>query len=284
MSVKNPRESGDPQAAMRCMEVRGGSRSVEEAFATPGLDVWVYSRPHEAADRGGDLHYVSVCGGGLTTRLVVADVAGHGEAVAGFSRALRDLTRKYINTKSQTRLVAALNREFGAAAGLGRFATAVVATYLANRRRLTVCNAGHPRPLWYKASEGAWSVLDRQADEAGDLPLGLDDDSPYHQFAVTLGRGDVVLFYTDALTEAADPDGHMLGEAGLLALASAADPHDQRRLGPDLLAAVGRHRGGLPADDDVTLLAVAHNASGPRRRTLAEKAEVYAKVFGLKPY
>src|SRR2546423_1619348 len=89
------------KSSMRCMEIRGGSRAVEEAFDTPGLDAWLYSRPYEGADRGGDLHYVSLCGGGVITRVVVADVSGHGAQVAEFSEALRLLMRKNINIKSQ---------------------------------------------------------------------------------------------------------------------------------------------------------------------------------------
>src|SRR5262249_45788163 len=196
---------------MKCMEIRGGSRASQDLFGTPGLDAWLWSRPFEGAERGGDVHYVSVCGGGLITRVVVADVSGHGARVAEFSDALRTLMRKNINTKSQTRLVKALNRQFGEAAQARRFATAVVATYLANRRTLTVCNAGHPRPLWYRAESGTWILLDAISVARGNLPLELDDESPYSQFTVNLGRGDLLCFYTDALTEAADPSGRMLG-------------------------------------------------------------------------
>src|SRR5262249_21245510 len=120
--------------------------------------------------------------------------------------------------------------------------------------------------------------------EPGNLPLGLDDETPYHQFAVSLGLGDLVLFYTDALIEAADPSGRMLGEEGLLAIARALDPADPGRLGPALLEAVDRHRGGRPADDDTPLVALRHNAQGPRHLSIGEKVDVYAKVFGLKGY
>src|SRR5207248_255647 len=158
-----------------------------------------------------------------------------------------------------------LNRQFAALAELRWFATAVVATYLATTRRLTLCNAGHPRPLWYRAETRSWGMLDQDVGEAGNLPIGIDDQTSYRQFAVPLGQGDVVLVYTDALTEAADPSGRMLGEEGLLDLARGLDPADPRRAGLDLLDAVDRHRGGGPADDDVTLLAIRHNAEGPRR-------------------
>ncbi len=120
----------------------------------PGLDVWVYSQPHEAAESGGDIHYISLCGGGLVSRMIVADVSGHGATVAGFSAALRALMRKNINTKSQTRLVRALNRQFAESAQSLRFATALVATYLTSTRALALCNAGHPRPIRFRTPPG----------------------------------------------------------------------------------------------------------------------------------
>lgn len=269
---------------MQCMEIRGGSTAVEEAVSTPGLDAWVFSEPYEGAASGGDVHYVSLCGGGVITRLIVADVSGHGASVAEFSGSLRTLMRRNINTKSQTRLVRALNREFAELAQMRRFATAVVATYLAINQSLTVCNAGHPRPLWRRAETGTWALLDQDVRVAGNLPLGLDDETSYHQFAVTLGRGDLVLFYTDALIEAADASGVMLGEEGLLALVRTIESDGPADLGRALLEAIARHRGGQPADDDVTLVALHHNASGPRSLSIGEKVDVYAKVFGLKAY
>jgi serine phosphatase RsbU (regulator of sigma subunit) len=278
------RASSSIPQAMRCMEIRGGSRAVAEAIETPGLDAWIYSRPFEDAETGGDLYYVSLCGGGQITRLIVADVSGHGAHVAAFSSALRELMRKNINTKSQTRLVRALNRQFGEAARLQQFATAVVATYLAVPQTLTICNAGHPRPLWYRASTRQWGLLDASAVASGNLPLGLDDESHYHQFSVPLGRGDVVLFYSDALMEAQDSTGQMLGEEGLLALARRLEPGAPEDMGRSLLAAIEDYRGGQPAADDATLLAFAHTATGPRSRSVGERLDVYAKVFGIKSY
>jgi serine phosphatase RsbU (regulator of sigma subunit) len=242
----------------------------------------VYSRPHQGDAHGGDVHYVSLCGGGVITRLLVADVSGHGEAVADISRTLRGLMRKNINRKSQARLVGALNREFTAFAQEGRFATAVAATYLTAGDSLAVCNAGHPRPLWYRAAQGRWSILAAESGAAADLPLGVDKDSGYNQLSVTLGKDDVVLFYTDALTEARDSAGRALGEEGLLRLAASLIPSGARQVGHELLAAVDRHRGEAAADDDVTVLALYHNAGPCRPPSLVESLGVYAKVLGLK--
>jgi serine phosphatase RsbU (regulator of sigma subunit) len=267
--------------SLQCMEIWQGNHGVENEVKTPGLDLWVYSQPHRGQAEGGDIHYVSLCGGGIITRLLLADVSGHGETVAGIARSLRGIMRQNINRKRQSRLVAALNREFSSFAQDGRFATAVAATYLTNNDTLTVCNAGHPRPLYYNAELARWTLVSVESGQADDLPLGVDNDSAYSQVRVSLGKGDVVVFYTDALTEAADADGRPLGEGGLLRLAASLIPEGAREVGRALLAAVNRHRPQAQPDDDVTLLALYHNA-GPRRRpSLLELPAVYAKAFGL---
>src|SRR5262249_54083644 len=104
------------------MEIWGGNQAADTSVSTPGLDLWVYSRPHEQARGGGDVHYVSLCGGGVIPRLILADVSGHGASVADMARSLRDLMRKNINRKSQPRLVRNLNRQFTDLAKFRRFA------------------------------------------------------------------------------------------------------------------------------------------------------------------
>ena len=280
-------EGGQPEPrSLHCMEIRGGSVAVEEALAAPGLDEWVYSRPHKSSPGGGDVHYLSLCGGGIVSRLILADISGHGAAVAEVAVTLRALMKKNINVKNHARLVGDLNRQFAAVAQLDHFATAVVATYLATNRTLTISNAGHPRPLLRRADGGTWEFLGEPSLEPGDLPWGLDDDSPYHQFSVALGVGDIVLFYTDALVEAADTAGKQLGEDGLIALARGLPDQtgDLGSIGHSLVDAITLHRAGQAADDDVTLVAWRHNASGPMHPSLTEKIDVYAKVFGLKDY
>jgi phosphoserine phosphatase RsbU/P len=278
----------DPDGqTLHCMEIWGGIEPVERKVSTPGLDLWVFSRPFHGEQQGGDVYYVTLCGGGVITRIVVADVSGHGSVVAEFSTSLRSLLRKNINQKSQRRLVEKLNRQFTEMAGMQRFATALVMTYLASHDRLSVCNAGHPRPLYYRASEKAWSLLsepESHEKNTGNLPLGLDEDTGYQTFDVALGRGDLVAFYTDALSEAADTNGKLLGEEGLLEVARRLDLSDSRpgAIGPALLEAVAGHREHRAADDDVTLVILHHNASATPRLSLGEKVDVYAKVFGLK--
>ena len=63
---------------LHCMEIWGGIEPVERSVSTPGLDLWVFSRPFHGDEQGGDVYYVTLCGGGVITRIVVADVSGHG--------------------------------------------------------------------------------------------------------------------------------------------------------------------------------------------------------------
>jgi phosphoserine phosphatase RsbU/P len=281
-------EPAQDTQTLHCMEIWGGIEPVESAVRTPGLDLWVFSRPFEGDEQGGDVHFVTVCGGGLITRIVVADVSGHGSSVAEFSAMLRTLLRKHINHKSQARLVERLNQEFAGMAQLRRFATAVVATYLTSTKELSVSNAGHPRPLHFRAVDGTWSVMVQDAGVPGqlaNLPLGLDDETRYGTSRVKLGRGDLVVFYTDALLEAADGSGQLLGESGLLEAARRLDATagSPSTLGRELMGSVEQHRRCAAAEDDVTLVVLHHDASPSPRLSIGQKLDVYAKVFGLKP-
>jgi len=270
---------------LECMEIWGGNRAVEDAISVHGIDAWVVSEPHAGAEGGGDVHYVSMCGMGRISRFAVADVAGHGASVNHLAVALRSLMRRNINRVDQTRFARGLNREFMALAKDGVFATAVLATYFTPTDQLITCNAGHPPPLWYRAGERAWQRLVPGApghlEEAANLPLGVVEPTPYEQFAVSLEKGDLILIYTDSLIEAMNPQGKPLGEAGLLALARGLDAERPDSLCRSLLQAVTDYRAGTPADDDVTMLLLHHNAADPPRQSLGEMAKVMGKLLGL---
>jgi hypothetical protein len=160
----------DTVHALRCLEVWGGNRAIETGFTVPGIDAWISSRPCEGDTRGGDVHYISMCGAGRISRFVVADIAGHGAAVGELAGSLRKLMRKHIRTPDQTRFARALNDEFLRLAQHHRFATALLTTYFAPTDNLIVCNAGHPRPMWHHAASGTWTLLDLVRQLPADPP------------------------------------------------------------------------------------------------------------------
>lgn len=272
----------DPHT-MRCMEVWGGNQAVDNGVVMAGLDAWLYSRPYRDQAAGGDIHYVSSCAAGMVTRVLVADVSGHGEAVAEAAKKLRSLMRRYVNYVDQTRFVQGLNVEFADLSEAGGFATAVVATYLAPTDDFTVSNAGHPRPLWYRAKTRQWSLMADTEAGAGDtpanIPLGIST-STYDQIGVKLVQGDLVVLYTDSLIEAKGADGKLLGQEGLLRIVRALDPADPSDFLRALLDAVSAGTAGEVSTDDITVLILRPNGLKPRPSVVV-KAKMMGRVLGV---
>ncbi len=267
------------------MEIWSGNGAIHNAISVPGIDAWISSDPYKGGACGGDIHYVSMCGAGRISRFAIADVSGHGATVGKLAHRLRSLMRKYINTLDQTRFARALNRDFWKLArDDGRFATALLTTYFAPTDHLIICNVGHPRPLWYHTVSQCWELLDpnmpQRATEVVNLPLGVIAPTNYVQFAVKLGKGDLVLIYSDSLIESKNPEGIPLGEEGLLELVRQLDTAQPQDLSRDVLAAVVTYRGGAPARDDETLLVLHHNAANPPKQSIGQKMHVMAKMIG----
>src|SRR5579862_8078282 len=106
--------SSPPQQHMQCMEVWGGSQLTSAGVEMGGLNVWVYSKPFGEAQRGGDVYYASSCATGRISRLLLADVSGHGTSVAATAADLRTLMRRFVNRLDQTEFVRLLNQQFAA--------------------------------------------------------------------------------------------------------------------------------------------------------------------------
>lgn len=252
---------------LQCTEVWGGNHFVDNSVEMPGLELRIYSRPHDGGDGGGDVHYVSTCAAGQVSRLVVADVCGHGADVSQVASLLRTLIRRYVMFHDQRRLVRSINRKFVSLTAVGCFATAVVGTFDAANHHLSVSNAGHPPPLCFRSGVETWEYLarpDAPQDELSDLPLGIETLVRYGEASTRLDPGDLLLFYTDALPEAHTADGGMLGQDGLLELVktvSAASPPQQ--MVAELLQRIETLSPGNLARDDVTILLVRANGNHP---------------------
>lgn len=243
---------------MQCLEIWGGNQGVSEHFHRPGLDVWVYSCPHQNAASGGDIYYLSSCASGRISRMLLADVSGHGPRVAGLARRLRDLMRRHINSISQARFVEGMNREFVELNQEGRFATAIVATFFASTRSLQLSVAGHPSPLLYRQKKGSWELFELEGHAAVstgllDTPLGVSESAAYGQTRLNLGAGDMILLYTDGVTETHVSDDKLLETQGLLKLVQTLDATQPERLLQSLLTAL-RDQATAPIGDDLSLL------------------------------
>lgn len=251
---------------LSCLEVWGGNQHISALVELPGLMAWVESAPYEHANGGGDLHYMSACDHGVVARIALADVSGHGPAVSTIAVKLRDLMRHYVNYWDQTEFVRGLNDAFPKEESELKYASAVILGYYTGSGELLFTNAGHPAPLWYHAQSREWGFLREDAAEAKKviegLPLGIIAGTSYQQTAVQLAPGDMLVMYTDGLSETDDASGRELGSNGILNLARTMPVHSPSALGSALLEAVRSYRHG-PANDDETLLVVQRQGASP---------------------
>jgi serine phosphatase RsbU (regulator of sigma subunit) len=92
--------------------------------------------------------------------------------------------------------------------------------------------------------------------EVSDLPLGLIPGTEYHQAAVGLASGDLLILYTDGINEAENEAGDQLGLERLLSIARSLPTGSATAAGQELVAAVAQFRGRAPAKDDATIVAL----------------------------
>jgi phosphoserine phosphatase RsbU/P len=249
----------NPVYQMACLEIWSGNTAVETPVELPGLSGWVHSKPVEPATVGGDVYYLSVCSAGLVSRIVLADVAGHGQEVGAAAMLVRDLLRQHVNAFDQSELMRGINEAFGSTSDeFVQYATAAVLGYYSKTRELVFTSAGHPHPLWYRANQKSWEWLHEETPHAAKLvdglPLGLIPGTDYMQTAVRLGLGDLVVLYTDGVSEAVNEEEQELGYEGLLGLARALPTETPKLIGSALLEAVQRFRGTARPFDDRSIL------------------------------
>jgi len=86
----------DAQGRLECKELWGGIRKRDSEVSAGNIIGSIYAEPCCEGGKGGDIHYFGVCKGGVITRLAIADVTGHGEAVAEISQYVYDTLKAHI--------------------------------------------------------------------------------------------------------------------------------------------------------------------------------------------
>jgi phosphoserine phosphatase RsbU/P len=253
-------ETWDGVARLACFELWGGNGKAAHPIELPGLLGWIWGTPFGRAAGGGDVYYVSVCSKGQVSRIALADVAGHGESARLVAERLRRVLQQHSDNWDQSALMRELNEAFQRDAKGVQFATAVVLGFYFGTGELLFSNAGHLPLLWHHAENGVWDWLEERTPHAKDvagLPLGLISGTAYAQTAVEFSRGDLLLLYTDGITESRNESGKELGQEGLLALVRGLSMDLQKgpvAFGHSLVAELKRFRGSGPRRDDETIV------------------------------
>jgi serine phosphatase RsbU (regulator of sigma subunit) len=161
---------------LSCGEIWGGIRNCDEDLGSVGLTVSLYSFASDGG-RGGDIYYLSLCDHNLLTRMVVADVVGHGEAVSEISTYIYDAIKTHINNVACEDLLSELNR-IALEKGLDALTTMVVAAFYQSDGYLYFANAGHPAALFRRCNETNWLQL-KLSRGVHNSALGISDQAVY---------------------------------------------------------------------------------------------------------
>jgi len=177
-----------------------------------GLEYAGACRP--ALGVGGDYYdFLALPGGQLG--IAIGDVSGKGIAAALMMASLQaslrgEATRAPDNLAA---LVSNVNRLVYEASASNRYATFFYAQYNPESSQLSYVNAGHNPPMLFHCANGTWQV---SRLETGGTVVGLMQTFPYEQSAVPMGAGDVLVAFTDGISEAMNDRDEEWGEEKLV--------------------------------------------------------------------
>jgi sigma-B regulation protein RsbU (phosphoserine phosphatase) len=189
--------------------------------------------------------------------IVIADVAGKGMAAALVMSNVQAALRSHAAARrrqpgvdgSAADLVGDINRLLCGITDGATYVTFFYARYDPARRRLTYVNGGHNAPV-VAGADGTMRTLD-----ATGLPLGILPDALYEEASLTLDPGDLLLAYTDGVTESLDREGEEFGATRLHALATSLAGASADAVQHAVVEAVGAWSAGTSPHDDLTVVA-----------------------------
>jgi serine phosphatase RsbU (regulator of sigma subunit) len=224
---------------------------------------WEFAAAYQAARIvGGDLYdFVELPGSPQRIGVLVADVSGKGAAAALFMAHSRAIIRAAALDQASPALALGLaNDRILKDNQAGLFVSAFYAVLEIDSGRLTYANAGHPRPLWWQASQRRLSELG-----GNGIVLGVSAEAAYEERGLSLAPGDRLVLYTDGVTEATNAEMELFGEARLEAALEAAVAGSPGHIVQAILSAVNDFGDGAPQADDFTLMAIQRLASNSSR-------------------
>ena len=190
--------------------------------------------------------------------IAIGDVMGKGVPAGLLMMATRGVLRaEVLHNREPAQILQHLNRvTHNDMENSRRFVSLFYSDYCPDTRQLRYSNAAHNPCLWWRSATGTVSALDTDG-----MLIGVDSESQYGQNQVQLDPGDVVLYYTDGVTEAVNPKGDRFEEVGLVRAlqASAAVCDSAQDILDRLFDRVEQFRQGLEGiqfRDDMTVVVI----------------------------
>jgi sigma-B regulation protein RsbU (phosphoserine phosphatase) len=210
-----------------------------------GLDIT--ARILSAREVCGDL-YDFLSYGTQQLGVALGDVSGKGSAAALYGAVATGILRSISPQKLQpSELLHLLNQLVSDRRVDGRYMTMCFATWQKARNKLRLANAGQTQPLLWK---------DRHVEQIAlsGFPIGIFDDAIYEEWSVRLSPGDILLLFSDGLTEAANREGKFFGTDRIKDVLAANAHLNSTELADRLFDAVQEFTQGGAITDDRTLV------------------------------
>ena len=220
----------------------------QELARIPGLDYCGACRP--ALGVGGD-YYDFLALPGERLGIALGDVSGKGIAAALMMASLQASLRAEAarGADNLAAVVGNVNRLVYDASTANRYATFFYAQYDTARRQLTYVNAGHNPPLLFRGGP-AGEVIPLKT---GGMVVGLLRDVAYAQDTIALAEGDLLVAYTDGISETMNNSDEEWGEANLIDTVRQCHGLKTRETIGRIMEAADRFAAGARQHDDMTL-------------------------------
>lgn len=221
----------------------------------PEVDGYSFFAMYESAQAvGGDYYDVVPLPNGKIA-VAFGDVAGKGVPasliMSRLSTVVRSVT-EFLDDAGQA--IEKINGHMCARAVEGRFVTFVLILIDPIKHTMSFVNAGHMSPIIRKPD----GTLDEFSDDICGVPLGVVDGYPYDVVTRDIHPGETFVIYTDGVSEAMNAAGDLYGIDTLRSLVKK-ESGDTQQLGKAIRADVRRHAGGIPQNDDITLMVFGRN-------------------------
>lgn len=219
----------------------------QQVPAIDGLNIAAFSRPAQIV--GGDyFDFVDFQDG--KPGLVMADVSGHGVSAGMFMSSMQTAFHTLVpQSDSPVDVLQRLNHLYIHNINFTTFVTIFFGKYDPLTRTLSYANAGHSSAYLYRVATNQEIWL-RPTGPA----IGLSEGFTIRKEDIKLEPGDILLLYTDGITEAADHQGALWGEDNLADIIRQNPDSSAERLIQKILTALKDHTNGSPLADDVTLM------------------------------
>jgi serine phosphatase RsbU (regulator of sigma subunit) len=238
---------------LKCGEIWGGIRNCDDDVASAGLTASLYSLASDGGN-GGDIYYLSLCASNMLTRIILADVVGHGENVSKISKMIYQAIKSHLNEAEGDKLLSELNQT-ALEIGPDAMTTMVMAAFYRLDGNLYFANAGHPPALIKPKNQSNWLEL-KPAKGVNDPILCVLPQAIYTQSARPLNSGDCLMLYSDGLIEAYHKQNGFFTTRRLKVLLGQHPKATESGLKHIVIDEIRRFTGGSLTHDDVTIMII----------------------------